>query len=207
METGSAQIPTAKGPLTAVFGVVDEAGKIRSGRQTIEAPPDGEPYGLTFSVPVTAGAYRLRFAVADAAGRVGAIEKAVRAEFTAMGPLAAGDLQTSWADAADKEQAEFPPPDDLPAAATTLNAALELYQVTGETVPRDVLVKVAFGPAGQPPAIERIVAPANQNGTWRVDAQFPLERVPPGAYSIQATVMVDGKVVGTCATSVRLRGR
>jgi VWFA-related protein len=199
--------PTAKGPLTAVFGVVDEAGKIRSGRRVIEAPPDGEAYGLTFSVPVTAGPYRLRFAVADASGRVGAVEKAVRADFTAMGPLAAGDLQTSWADASEKEQAEFPSPEDLPAAATTLNASLELYQVAGQAVPRDVLVKVAFGPAGQPPAIERIVAPANDNGTWRADAQFPLERVPPGAYSIQATVLVDGKVVGTCSTSVKLRGR
>jgi hypothetical protein len=209
MEIGiRVQIPaTTKGPLTAAFGVADEAGKLRSGRRVIDAPPEGEPYILMFSVPVTAGAYRLRFAVADAAGRVGAVEKAVRADFAAMGPLAAGDLQASWTDAADKEQADFPSPEDLPAAAKTLNVSLELYQVAGETAPRDVLVKVAFGPAGQPPAIERIVSPENENGTWRAGAQFPLERLATGGYAVQATVLVDGQVVGTRATSVRLRGR
>jgi hypothetical protein len=206
MEIGiRVQIPsTAKAPLTAVFGVVDEAGKLRSGRRVVDAP-EGDSYSLTFSVPVAPGAYRLRFAVADASGRVGAVEKPVRAELAAMGPFAAGDLQTSWSDATDKEQASFPPADDLPAAATTLNVSLELYPVAGATVPRDILVKVAFGPAAQPAAIERLVVPTNDNGVWRAEAQFPLERVPAGAYSVQATVLVDGTAVGSRSTSVKKR--
>ena len=111
--------------------MVDEAGKLRSGRKVIDAPPEGEGYGLTFAIPVAPGPYRLRFAVADASGRVGAVEKAVRAELAPMGPFAVGDLQTAWLDADEKEQADFPPADDLPPAAKTLSVSLELFQLAG----------------------------------------------------------------------------
>jgi VWFA-related protein len=202
------EIPSAaEGPLTAIFGVVDSAGTLRSGRRPIDTPPDGESYRLTFSVPVVPGAYRLRFAVADATGRVSAADTPVRAELTAMGPFTAGDLQTSWlagVGAPGSEPSSQFPPDDLPASATTLNASLDLYLTGGATIPRDVLVKLTFGLSGQP-GIERIVAPANDSGTFRADAQFPLDRVAAGAYSLQATVLVDGSVVGTTSATIRRR--
>ena len=194
------QIPsTAKGPLTAVFGVVDEAGKLRSGRKVIDAPPEGEGYGLTFAIPVAPGPYRLRFAVADASGRVGAVEKAVRAELAPMGPFAVGDLQTSWLDADEKEQADFPPADDLPPAAKTLSVSLELFQLAGAAVPRDIIVKVTFG------TIERIVVPSSDSGIWRAEAQFSLDRVTAGSYPVEATVMVEGKAVGSRSAVVKKR--
>jgi hypothetical protein len=196
---------SAKGPLTAAFGVVDEAGKLRSGRRVIDSPPEGESYQVTFSVPVAPGAYQLRFAVADASGRVGALSKTVRAQLVTMGPIAAGDLQTSWSDANEQEQSVFPSPEVIPAAAKTLNASLELFQIAGSPAPADVLIKLAFGPAGQPPAIERIVSPANASGVWRAEAQFPLDRVAAGACEILATVLVDGKVVGTTTATVTKR--
>jgi VWFA-related protein len=199
------EIPSAaQGPLTAVFGVVDSAGKLRSGRRSIDTPPEGESYRLTFSVPVAPGAYRLRFAVAEATGRVSAVDTPVRAELTALGPFTAGDLQTSWADATGKEPPSQFPPDDLPAAATTLNASLDLYLTAGAALPRDVLVKLTFGVAGQT-GIERIVAPANDSGTFRAEAQFPVERLAAGPYAVQATIMVDGNVVGTVAATIRKR--
>jgi VWFA-related protein len=199
------QIPaTAKGPLTAVFGVVDGAGKLRSGRRTIDAPAEGEDYQLVFSVPVTPGAYQLRFAVADASGRVGAVSTPVRAELAAMGPFAASDLQMSWIDGAEQEQSQFPGLEDLPSTAKALIASLDLY-AAAEAAPRDVLVKLAFGPAGQAASIERIVVPVSENGIFRAEAQFPLDRATPGAYIVQATVLVDGKVVGTASAAVRRR--
>ncbi len=203
----SVQIPAAaKGPLTAVFGVVDEAGKLRSGRRTIDAPAEGESYRLAFSVPVAPGTYQLRFAVADASGQVGAVSKPVRAELAAMGPLAASDLHTTWIDQAEQEQSQFPGPQELPATAKALNVALDLYATAG-AAPRDVLVKVAFGPAGQAASIERVVVPVNESGVFRVDAQFPLDRVAPGTYTVQATVLVDGMVVGTKAASIAIKLR
>jgi VWFA-related protein len=204
----SVQIPAAaKGPLTAVFGVVDEAGKLRSGRRTIDAPAGGESYRLAFSVPVAPGAYQLRFAVADAEGQVGAVSRPVRAELAAMGPFTASDLQTTWVDQAEKEQSEFPGPQELTATAKALNVALDLYAAAGAAPPRDVLVKVVFGPAGQDPSIERIVVPVNDNGSFRVEAQFPLDRVTPGAYSVQASVLVDGTIIGTKAAAITIRMR
>jgi VWFA-related protein len=198
-------IPSAaQGPLTAIFGVVDNAGKLRSGRRPIDTPPEGESYRLTFSVPVTPGAYRLRFAVADATGRVSAVDTPVRAELTALGPFTAGDLQTSWSDAAGIEPSPQFPLDDLPPAATTVNASLDLYLTPGATPPRDPLVKLTFGVAGEP-GIERIVAPVNDNGTFRADAQFPVERLAPGAYSLQAAVLVDGTLVGTKSATIKKR--
>jgi VWFA-related protein len=194
------QIPsTAKGPLTAVFGVVDEAGKLRSGRRVIDAPPEGESYGLTFAVPVAPGPYRLRFAVADASGRVGAVEKAVRAELTPMGPFAVGYLQTSWLDAEEKEQADFPPADDLPAAAKTLSVSLDLFQLEGAAAPRDIMVKVMFG------TVERIVVPSNDGGIWHAEAHFSLDRVTAGSYPVEATILVDGNVIGTRSGAIKKR--
>jgi VWFA-related protein len=199
------EIPSAaQGPLTAVFGVVDAAGKLRSGRRPIDTPPEGDSYRLTFSVPVAPGAYRLRFAVADATGRVSAADTPVRAELTALGPFTAGDLQISSADATGKEHPSQFPPDGLPAGAATLNASLDLYLTAGAPLPRDVLVKMTFGVAGQA-GIERIVAPASDNGTFRAEAPFPLERLAAGSYALQAAVMVDGNVVGTISATIRKR--
>jgi VWFA-related protein len=203
----SVQIPaTAKGPLTAVFGVVDEAGQLRSGRRTIEAPAEGDSYRVAFSVAVTPGAYQLRFAVADASGLVGSVSRPVRAELAAMGPFTASDLQTTWIDQAEQEQGQFPGPQELPSTAKALNVALDLYAIAG-AAPRDVLVKMEFGPAGQPSSIERVVVPVNDNGVFRVDAQFPLERVAPGTYSVQVGVLVDGMVIGTKTASIAIKLR
>ena len=137
--------------------------------------------------------------MADASGRVGAVEKAVRAELAPMGPFAVGDLQTSWLDADEKEQVDFPPADDLPPAAKTLSVSLELFQLAGAAVPRDILVKVTFG------AIERIVVPSGDAGIWRAEAQFPLDRMTAGSYPVEATVMIEGKTVGSRSAVVKKR--
>jgi hypothetical protein len=194
------EIPsTVKGPLTTMFGLVDEAGSVRSGKQTIDAP-SGDAYDLTFSVPVAPGRYRLRFAVADAEGAIGAVESIVTAQLTSMGPLTASDLLLSTIDGKGQERSA-PAMDTLPAAATALNASLELY-AAGAALPRDVLVKIALAGAGQP-EIERIVTPDAVDGMLRADAEFPVARLPPGIYSVQATVLIGTTAVGTTSATIR----
>jgi VWFA-related protein len=193
---------TVKGPLTAMFGLVDDTGTIRTAKKTIDAP-SGAGYAMTFSIPVTPGRYRLRFAVADADGAVGALESIVKAQLTAMGPLTASDLLLSTIDAKRQEQAA-PAAEELPAAAKTLSASLELYPVAGAALPGDVLVKLALVAAGQQqPEIERIVTPENVDGTLRADAEFPVERLAAGTYSVQATVLVGANTIGTTSTTIR----
>jgi hypothetical protein len=180
------EIPsTVKGPLTALFGIVDDGGAIRSGRKVIDAPSQGENYRLAFTVPVAPGRYRLRFVVADATGAIGSVESVVQAQLAAMGPFTVSDLLTSSVDAKGEEETP-PSPEDLPASAKTLNASLELYPVEGAAPPADVLVKLTLVAAGQPqPDIERIVTPENVDGVLHADAEFPVERLAPGTYAIR----------------------
>ena len=46
--------PTAPGPITAVFSLVDDKGTSKSGRKVIDAGPDGK-YRMSFSIPVDPG--------------------------------------------------------------------------------------------------------------------------------------------------------
>ena len=72
---------SAKPPLSTLLGVVDGRGAIRSAGQDIAAAGDGGAYRLDFSLPLTPGPYKLRFAAADAAGndRRGRIDGSGRA--------------------------------------------------------------------------------------------------------------------------------
>jgi VWFA-related protein len=191
---------TVKGPLTAMFGLVDDAGSIRSAKKTIDAP-SGESYAMAFSIPVAPGRYRLRFVVADAAGAIGAVESVVDAHLAVMGPLTASDLLLSTV-AADGTDAAAPAAQALPADARTLTASLELYPGAPGAVAGDILVKLTLASSGEPQAgIERVVTPETVDGTLRAEAEFPLERLAPGTYAIQATVMVGANAIGTASAT------
>jgi VWFA-related protein len=71
---------TVAGPLTGVFGFVDDSGSLLSGKRALDRTADGRSYRAEFLVPVNEGMYRLRFAVADAKGAVGAVEVKVTAK-------------------------------------------------------------------------------------------------------------------------------
>lgn len=196
------EIPaTARPPLSALLGVVDGRGAIRSAGQQIAAPGD-DSYRLDFSLPLAAGPYKLRFAVSDAGGTIGAIETPVSAELAVMGPFAASDL-LRWTSGAgtDPRALLF---DELPAGATTLGASLELYGTGTASGTADVLVRMTLGPAGtdQPPSIERIVTPESRDGALVAEAEFPLERVARGNYILRAVVQSGATVLGTASAAV-----
>jgi hypothetical protein len=193
-----------KGPLTTAFGLVDATNSVRTGRKTIDAPADGSNYRLSFSIPVTAGTYKLRVAVADATGAVGSIETVVDAKLETMGPFNVSDLLTSWTDASGKSQ--FLALEDVPANVETLNASLELYPAPGATAAADVQVRVGLYERGKKePLAEHSVEPDSGDGFLRADAEFDLASLAPGTYVLRAVVTVGGKEVGTTQASLRKR--
>jgi VWFA-related protein len=199
------EVPSsARGPLKAVFGVVDAVGALRSGRQDVEPAADGKAYRLSFSLPVAPGTYKLRFAVADATGAVGAVESVVDARLSPIGPFVASDLLRWTGNAAGAQPLTR---DVLPAAATRLIAAIELYPVAGAAAPADVLVRLELCEAGadQTPVIERLVTPDSRGDKLTAEAEFPLDRLPAGKYSIRATVLSGATVLGTVSAPLEKR--
>ena len=86
-------------PLIAMFAILDQAGKmVTAGRQPVEAALAGEDYQLSFPIVLEPGAYRLRFAVADAAGNIGSVEQSVDARLPKLGAVTVSDLVTTWID-------------------------------------------------------------------------------------------------------------
>ena len=171
--------PEAKAPLNTMFGLVDAGGAIRASDKTLDAPDPGGGYRLAFSVPVAPGAYRLRFAAADATGAVGAVESAVDATLTTMGPLQASGIAI----------------DPLPGSRRGILSAIELYP-TAAAAPPDVIVKMALV-SGADPAVERVIVPETIDGVLRAEAEFLLDALPPGAYTLRATVLSGTTVLGT----------
>jgi hypothetical protein len=195
---------SATGPLMTMFGLVDESGAMKSGRKAVAAPLDGGAYRLAFSLPVSPGIYRLRFAVADAAGSVGSLETVVAARLATMGPFHVSDLLTSWTGADGTPQ--FLGIEDLPAAARTINAILELYPGVGTSASTEVQVRLGlYADSRSQPLAEKDVVPNRTGDTLRAEAPFSVDMLEPGAYVLRATVLVAGKEVGTTRVSLRKR--
>jgi VWFA-related protein len=196
------QMPASeKGPLTAMFGLVDAAGGVKSGQRILQPPEGGGDYFVSFAVPVSAGTYRVRFAVADADGKVGSVESNVIAQLPKVGPFAASDLLTSWMD--DNDQTRFLAVEALPPTAVAVNVSLELYPPSGAPSP-DVNVHYTVTLAGQSaPVMERDAAIETADGAIHADTRFPADVLAPGLYTIRAAVLVGGKQVGSTTTTFR----
>ena len=192
---------SAPGPLTVMFGLVDSAGQLRTGRKTIDAPADGGSYRVSLSLPVTPGTYRLRFAIADASGHVGSIDAPVNAQLGRVGPFVTSDVMTSWTGTDGKPQ--FLALEEVPPTATSLRTYLELYAAPDAPMPADVRVQwTVIGRTVQPVA-EQAVVPVQTTDRSTAAGQFALDNLAPGTYEIRATVLVAGRAVGTVSTTFR----
>ncbi len=198
------QVPASvDGPLIAMFALVNEAGQVKqAGRRQVPAPPAGEDYQLAFPVPIEAGRYRLRFAVADAKNNLGSVEHAVTAGLAHFGAFAVSDLFTMWSGA--DRQPRFIALERLPAGAETIGASLELYpDDAGAAVP-DVTVHFAMLPVGSDtPALERDVTPEVVGTVRSAIAELPVDDLQEGVYTIRATVIEAGRATGTVTTTIR----
>lgn len=210
----NAEMPgTVKGPLVAMFGLVkdgDMLGAITSGRREIAVPAAGEPFTLSVSLPAEPGSYRLRLAVADATGALGALEVPVEAKLSSMGPFAASDLIIAWVDA--KGQPHGMALEELPLAATSLQARLELYAPAGgapgvlDALKNHVQVELILTRAGETdPVDEREVVPQFSPGVLRTVVEYAIDDLTPGVYRLRANVRVGGQTAGAAIATVRKR--
>ena len=208
----NAEIPgTVRGPLVAMFGLVKDGaalGAITTGRREIAVPAAGEPFTLSVSLPAEPGSYQLRLAVADATGALGALEVPVDASLSTMGPFAASDLIVAWVDA--KGQPHGMALEELPAAATSLQALLELYAPAGgapgvlDALKNDVQVELVLTRAGETePVDEREVVPQFSPGVLRMVVEYPIDDLKPGVYRLRANVRVGGQPAGAAIATVR----
>jgi hypothetical protein len=189
------------GPITVMFGLADAAGALRTGRTVLAAPADGSDYRLSLSLPVAPGTYRLRFAVADANGRVGSLGTGVSAALGRVGPFLVSDVLTSWSGADGKPQ--FLALEDVPVMATGLRTFLELYPSPDAPWPANVRVQWSLLGAAAQPSAEQVVVPVRTTDRLTAAGQFALSALPLGAYEVRATVLVDGAPVGTVSTTIR----
>ena len=195
------QVPSSvQGPLVAMYGLVNEAGKITAGRCDVPAPNPGEDYQLAFPVPIETGRYRLRFVVADAKGNIGSVEHGVTAGLAHFGSFSVSDLFTMWSGA--DHQPRFLALERLPEGATTIGASLELYP--DSTNAPDVVVRFTLTTPGSETAlIEREITPALVGTTRQAIAELPVDDLQPGTYTIRATVVEAGVMTGAVTTTIR----
>ncbi len=192
-------------PLVAMFAVVDSAGKVTSaGRQPVPPAPAGEDYQLAFPIALDAGAYRLRFAVADALGNIGSVEQAVEARLVRFGRVSVSDVVTTWVGPDGRRR--LLALETLPAEAGTLRAFLELYP-DDPAAPGDLTVRLALVRAGSDaPLEEHAVTPRLDGPALSAGVDLGVGTLPPGSYLIRATVLEAGTVTGTVTTYVRKVG-
>jgi hypothetical protein len=190
------------GPLRVTIGVLDERGTLKQGTRTVQAS-GRTGYRHTVTMPVAMGPHRVRVAAEDAAGGVGSVSTEVDARLNAMGPLQASDLLTWWKDGSGRTQ--LLALDGIPAGAASLSAGIELYTIAGETVPKDLTVRLAVIAVGAPtPVAEVDLVPRVDAGVRRAEAALPLANLPPGSYVLRATVQGDGRRLGEVSTTIRL---
>lgn len=196
-----------RGPVIAMFGLAPAGAgagaAVNSGRRVLESPGGRGTYQTTFGVPVSGGTYRMRIAVADAEGALGALDVDLDATLPAIGPFAASDLLLAWVN--ETGQPRMMVLDPLPADASSIRADLELYPPASGVSLDTVQVEFTLTKAGDTdPVDDRLVTPRDAEGRWLSAAEFSAADLGPGRYTLRARVYVGEKAVGsTLATFVK----
>ena len=188
------------GPLEAIFGVLDGAGELKSGKRTVPDVSNGD-YAITFAIPVQQGPYQLRVAVGEAGGKVGAVSMPINASLNVIGDLQTSDLLTWAPDAGGRMRLLVV--EDLPTDVKTLTSMLELYASTA--LPPDLAVRFALVDVNGRSVEEKIANLTAGAGMVRADAQFAVDSLPPGRYALRAEVSAAGRQIGNMTTAVKKR--
>lgn len=199
----AASIPgSVTGPLTAVFGLLDGTGALRSGKRSVPAPTGEADYGLRFAFPVTAGSYQIRVAVADSRGNVGAVSLPVSASLNVIDGVEVSDVLTWAPDAGGRMQLLVL--DELPPDVAAMTAMIELYPPAAAPAP-GIAVRFVLVDSSDRPMVTKDANMTAGAGVLRADAPFDISGLPSGLYHLRADIVVGGRPAGTASTSFRRR--
>lgn len=190
----------AKGPLIAAIALTDSSGQPKMSRRVVDAQSDGS-FLATYLFPLPAGGYTVRFAAADADGRLGSAELGVPVKLARLDAFAASDVLTWYLDNGKPLLFAL---DEVPASVATLNASIELYPSSGPMPAVAPKVHWLVTKVGETAPVLDTEDAANAGPAFfRGDLALQWSALKAGTYTIRATVMVDGRAVGSSAATVR----
>jgi VWFA-related protein len=190
-----------KGPVTMMYGLLNDAGKIIDAGTKEVARSAQADYRLAFPISVNAGTYHLRVAVSDADGDIGSVEKPISASLTHIGTYTVSDLLI--ASAGPDGISRLVALDAIPQDARTLSVALELYP-DDVSIQGGLQVRFELLPSDQTTAIATTAIVPSGSGNARIaSASLPIATLGPGSYRIRATVLANGAAVGAESATFR----
>jgi len=190
--------------------VVRDAAGVETARATMQvAPrlvrkPDGPVLEVAISVPLEQpGAYSLKLAAIDAAGRRGSVEHPVRADRMSGGPLSAGDLML--ADWTSAPAGEIPTRVEAQVSSGRLLAFTELYADSPAFWDRTrVEVDVVDGATGSILAWGQARLEGSGGNRRSATAVVEVHDLPPGRYVALARVLQDAEEVADVRRPFRI---
>jgi hypothetical protein len=193
-------------PLTVMFGLVDRSGRLlNAGRRVVSETADTDDGRLTFAIPMTPGLYRLRVAVADAVGRIGAAEIDIAGYLTQMGGLRVSDVLLAWARADGKFRFLGLP--DAPSGAKSVRVSLELYADPAQTPAAPHAWAVQFTLTGEhdtKPVFDQQAAATGTATAVAASVVMPLEKLGPGTYTLRAAVTDGTTALGSVSRQLHI---
>jgi hypothetical protein len=168
-------------------GTVVSTGK-RSIAATLGVTPAGPVRRYTAPMVIGPGAYTLRVAVVDRAGRRGSVQHPFRAEQRSDGPLAVGDLTLAER---PSSAGEFLTPVEARVSSGWLLAYTELYAEAPSMFEQTrVVVEVADDESGPTRAsADAVLRGPTETPRRVVSAAVAVDHLPPGRYVARARVM------------------
>ena len=192
----SVEVPgTVTGPVTLLYGLMDEKGTIGDvGRDQLLQANQGD-YQVAFPIHLRKGQYRLRVVASDANGHIGSVEKPVLATLARTGSYVSSDLLTAYTDAHGTSQ--LVTLETLPHDARSLTVRLELYpDGSGRNGGLQVRFQLLHADTNAAIATDE-VTPSASGTTQVAAASLPIQGLGAGSYTLRATVIENGADVGT----------
>jgi len=192
--------------LTLGFAVFDAKGKSVAGAVQTEAPSGeaaAEPFHYETAVTVAPGNYTVRVAARDARGRQGSVDHKASAALTAAGDFEMSDLLLGSAPTPGQS---YRPELEPIAGERPLAAYLDVYHAS-PAPPGDVGVWLDVIQPSTATTLRTLRAQLHatrQPGRFVAQALVPSNGLTAGDYIVRASVMRDGKPLGSVARPFRI---
>jgi hypothetical protein len=188
---GEAADPASK-ITAATVALIDAGGRIAAQATAGEKELAQSP--ILIATAVAPGSYRLRFAAVDAAGRMGAADYPLTADFTPAGPLKLGSLMIGALRNNTMAMALQFRDDEK------LVGYLEMYgEITGPVKARMEVATSVDGPAIA--TVQPGGSGTSEKDKFILTAEIPIASLAPGDYVVRAVVSMadqpEGKVMKT----------